>query len=345
MRILYITNVNMKRINGATEHIKGFIYGVRQNNGNIKHIHPLLYGIEENNKIVQLILFNVYSIIAFLKNKKKCDIVYIRYSPFLILPLFNKFTDRKIILELNGAIDIEADMIFRKGFLVQAMMKFILFFCIAASDYTVTITNDLKKYYCKHFKIKSEKCLVQENAGYVNRLPDDVRTEFSRMGIITLSDNKWFDIEMIKRLKDELKEHNIVLEVYLSTADEERYKDTGFMLNKEFRCGNYDWGLLVYNEEAKRILKYGISPIKFFTYINCLIPVLSPSVSMIDKYINNYDTGVIYGELQDYKEIIKTILSVYKDKQEWIVMQESCREMILNSYNWTANAGKVMDLI
>ncbi|PIP13000.1 MAG: hypothetical protein COX48_05575 [bacterium (Candidatus Stahlbacteria) CG23_combo_of_CG06-09_8_20_14_all_34_7] len=332
--ILYITNVNMNKINGATEHINGFVAGAKKQNVDITllsidGIKILGKSLLFYSKLQQLIFMNIYSAFIVYKRRKETDLVYIRYSPFIILPIIiSQLLKIKSAIELNGNIDRETLELFRPVMPVRLINSISLFIAFLLIDKVIVVTEGLKKYYLKYYPVSRGKIKVFSNAG-VSGLTKRQKG-LLRKGLYVSSEIIWSSFNEINQLKIHLEQRKILLEI----MGEDKVS------RKKFEGGNYDFGILMFNEIRLR-LKGGFSPIKYFSYLSYGIPVITPDYSDINKITEDERVGLVY---KRKSEIIQKILSLYQMK-DYEEMSDRAYNLIQNKYNWKNNAKEILEWI
>ena len=326
-RILYITNVDMNNINGATEHINGFIAGIKSLNMEIKllsldKIFLMKKEINKYNKFVQIILLNLLSAVEVINSS--AEVIYIRYAAFTVLPLVAaKIRGKLIVLELNGSADTEIKELFNPNVLMRIIIAFINSFMFGLSNKIVVVTEQLKKHYESRYPFSRGKIIVSSNCGFATR--EKRKQGYSKRGIYLATRNEWGGFKEANRISRTLKEHGIELEIWNK---------------KEFTGGDYDFGLLIYNNST-RVTKYGFSPIKYFTYLSYGIPAIVPNYPDINKITEENEVGLVY---YTKKEIIGKILSLY-EAENYEEMSGRAYNLIQSKYNWQNNAREIMKWI
>ena len=337
MKLLYITNVDMSKINGATKHIRGFIKGMRSNNIEIVHIHPLMYSFNPKVKFLQLFYFNIISFLALLRHITKVDFIYLRLSPFIITPFIGKIFSKPILVELNGAIDIEAESIFSLNCIKLTILRIYVRLSFILTDRIITVSSNLKNYLIDRFTIRSNKIIPIQNSGEIN-CAAYIKREFTYKGLIAISDNPWFNIKELLALKDELSKSNICLDIFMGTHGGNEIEDSNLLLNKEIDFKQYDWGLL-HNDDKFIKLREVVSPIKYFSYLSHAIPALVPKYSSVAELTSKNNTGWVYRKKEDLPGII---MSIYDDEEKWQLKCSDAYNLIKNKMNWKEQTKKIL---
>ncbi len=340
-KYLFLTNVNLKKISGASEHVKGFLYGLKMNN--IKYIYlsldkiiilkkPLYY----YPKLLQIFFYHLYSLFYIFYFHREYNILYIRYSPLVFLQIIlGKVSNKKIILEVNGEFKSEIDLLFNIPDSILLFLNFLYKYSLKNAYKIITVSNGIKEGINKNYRIKKNKIIIVPNGAYKNTVK--IRNEFSNKGVCIFSNVSWYSIDDIIDLKNKLLNKKINMDIYFSEQTT-KYRDI-VISGKLFKGGDYDWGLLIYNStKSKNIINAGVRPIKYFTYLSYGIPVIIPNISDINIITLENNVGYIYYTFKE-ETIINTIVKLYEDKEKWIEMQKNAYKIIREKYNWEKIVG------
>lgn len=324
MKILYITNVDMSGINGATEHIKGSMLGFRLNGADVE-IYDLKRMKSEtdmfklNSKILQIIIFNISAGIHALNSD--ADAVYIRFAPMILIPaVAARLKRKKVVLEVNGNVDVEVKELFALHATARVIISIFTMFSFLAAERIVTVTNLLAAYYNAKYPTVRGKISVFQNAGYSGLKKRE--PGYYKKGVFLATRAEWAGMRYAENLQKELIRKGVELEIWNGN---------------KFNGGNYDFGLIVYNANTP-VKKYGFSPIKFFTYLSYGIPVIVPDIPEINSLTLKHNAGIVY---HDDNSILKSIMLLYSDKN-YEDMSENAYQMIQSTYNWEDTSKRML---
>lgn len=116
-----------------------------------------------NKLMLDQVIKQCYFVLAFLKYLfTSFDFLYYRQSTLSLAPIFT--IGRKLVIDVNS-IDVEA----KDGIkaIIEPVSKLYRTFLFGRAKLVCFITNELKEYYQKKYKLESESCVVIGN-GYAN---------------------------------------------------------------------------------------------------------------------------------------------------------------------------------
>jgi len=234
-------------------------------------------------------LFSLSSIIESLNFKPDVYITRNFFTSFLLTVI-----GKKNILELHHGIEIE-------GRIVRFIVKNINFFNYKCLIKLVAITNSVKNYYQKKFRINANKIIVApsgtsiENKFFNNVLKNKKKLNIGYFGslyksrgvdlILKLSridsENKYFifgNLKNYKNIKNKYHNHNLHLNDYLP------YKSVSKNILK------MDVLLMPYQEKIVAAGNVGniidfTSPLKLFDYMACGKIIISSKIKVLEEIL------------------------------------------------------------
>lgn len=325
MNILYITNVDLTKSNGARIHIEGFTEGAASNGANCRilskdKIFLFSKNISVYPKLIQIILFNIISSSEVLSTSSKFEDVYVRYAPFVFLPVITaKIFGKRVFLEFNGNLDWEIIELFSAGPLLRVIMSLFTFLSSLMADGIVCVTEGIKDYYMKYYPSFRGKTVVFPNGGFKGRKKKS--PGLKRRGVYAASDLFWSAKEDAQMLKEKLAVYGIELDIIMSSQEEGSLES--------LMDYDYDFGLVVFNEKSRK-LKNGVCPIKYFTYLSCGIPVITPDIPDINSITRENGVGFVY---RVNRHISEEILKIYSSSN-YEEMSQKAYDLVQREYNW-----------
>lgn len=335
MRILYITSVGLDENYGATKHIKMFIKSCQK----ISHDVILLSFDFKKRNLLNNFLFVIKSFIISIKNLKKINIVYIRYFPFsFIFCYLFKLFNKKVIVEYNAVIEYERKLNNKKNFKFF-VNKLLSFLSAKSSNKIITLSDGIKNYISKKYKIREKNIFVSSNGSEIKKA---FNKPITYKGLMAYTDVPWYNTEENIRLKDKLKSIGIELHLYIAKPLK-RYETDNIFYNALIDYSNYDFGLYI-NDPILGVNKkiFGVRPIKLFEYMSNSLFVIVSNIPDINKIVIENKVGLVFN---NYDEILELLEKVYLNKETIIDMQRNANNLIKNKYNWLNLTKEIFDFI
>lgn len=344
VQILFITNLDLTTLNGASVHTNGFINGMRANDSIVKvssSKHELLHHTSKIRRLFSNVksIFSFFIILIFNENRN----YYYRYFTGLGLQcffssLFNKYN----VTEFNSVI--EEETIDKYPLFLYILNKFLFNITCHFSNEIIVQTPKQREYFYRRFKHYRRRIYHISNASNIRDV--QVKNEFSYRIVSMLSYQKWYNLEEHVSIKRKLAPYGIQLDILVSDATKE-IKEKYFReieFDAVFNGKKYDWGLFILEAAASSDkFKYGCSPIKVFEYLSYGIPVIIPDIENVNFIVRKYNTGIILRNLNsDY--IVSAIRACYGDEEKWKTMSYNAISTIKSEYNWDAKMKELLKL-
>ncbi len=326
--ILYITNVDIGKSNGAVKHIESFIVEMNAKGFELKQFH---YGLNKKNSISNL-LFYINSAKFIFRYYKNIDYIYIRYFPLCFLQIIaGKLLNKPIFIEYNSVIEEEIIETISQAAKLRNTIKLFSKYSAKLSSGIIVLSEGIGKYISRKYRIGMDKIHISSNGGNIRNLR--TAKEITRSGVIAINDIGWYNVDDIIEIKKSLIKHGISLDIYLAT-DKERIYGNEVIYNSSINYQNYDWGLMILDiNKGKDKYKYGIRPIKYFEYLSYGLPVIIPDIKDINLITEENNVGMIFKN-GDSKSIVDAIIRIYDEDGLFYSMSRNALKLIEDKYNW-----------
>ncbi len=324
MKVIYLTNVDIEKINGASVHIKAFTRYFPTDTSDCE-----VFSYKGEKCSINNILFYISSLFFIILRFNEFDILYVRYFPFCYLQiLIARIMDKPVFIEYNAVVEEEMKSHNKKK-RVSSIVRFISKISARMAKGIIVLSRGIGHYIKEEYKIPYRDIHVSSNGGYI--LEQKIFS-VKRRGVIAINHIAWYDLTAIIDIKNRLKQQNIGLDVYVSGMGQCE-SDYDIIRDEKIDYKFYDFGLIMIDENYGRDkFKFGVRPIKYFEYLaNGLITIV-PDISDINAITVNNCTGYIHSG--DRQSIINVLLSMYEDENKMDQMQENAYKLIGRQYDW-----------
>ena len=318
------------------------------------------YGVKKSFQITKLknfetfplgVKYYLFSIVSILESLKFNPDIYITRNFFtsFLLSILRK----KNILELHHGIDME-------GRIVRYILKFFNFLNSKYLLKLLAITNSVKIYYQKQFKVNEEKFIVLPSGSSIERkLPIEIFKKNKKLKIgyfgsiyksrgvnliLRLSkidnENDYFifgNLSQYKNIKTKFYNNNLKLHDYLP------YKKIPSNISK------MDILLMPYQETAVASGNVGniidfTSPLKLFDYLACGKIILSSKVKVFEEVLEDKKNVIFiknFNNINSWKKEIKKIQNL--ESKRLIISKNNLK--ISKNFNLKTRAKKILEIV
>lgn len=328
MKILYISNIDTTKTNGAVKHINAFAMEMKARKFEVKQFH---YEFNKKNSISNF-LFYIDSMNFIFRYYREIDIIYIRYFPLCFLQIIiGRLLNKHVFIEYNSVIEEEVKEIFPKVEKLANIIKLFSKYSAKLSTGIIVLSQGIGEYISETYKIKMEKIHISSNGGNILDLQE--KRQIGNKGVIAINDIGWYKVDDIIDIKKLLIKHGIFLDIYLATDKEDRYGNE-IICNSSIDFQNYDWGLVLNDKEkGKNRYKYGIRPIKYFEYLSYGLPVIIPDIRDINAITKEHNVGIVFRN-DDSKSIVDAVIRMYDEDGLLYSMSNNALKLVKNKYSW-----------
>lgn len=375
MKIFIITYIDLDKNGGQATHLREVVNNLSKLNGDVTLLCPKfdrkdlincskiveVPGIRERPTKNTIILQGLYSILMVPRIlRHKIDVVYIRHSPFNILPLLvSKIMGTPCIIEVNYSIH-ELKMLMSD--IIIFPIKIIDKLSFNLADGIVAVADDLKGHIHKDYNISNEKIFVIPNGADIDvfrPILTDKAKELSGL------DNNSRYICYVGGLK---KWQGIEFLVKSAPAILEKEPNTKFLIigrgnsddliNLAKKLGVDKKFIFIYDvphESVPIYINVGdicvapfckgriASPIKIYEYMACGKPIVASDISGIGDLLEKSFAGVSVPP-NDVTSLSENIVTLLKDDKLRDIMGKNARKYIIENCTWNMTAKRVLDV-
>lgn len=270
---------------------------------------------------LEIIFFRSLNILnlLYLSSKKIKEIKDEKFNlliveDILLLPIAFKIINTKIIFDAREYYLEQFNENFFFQIILKPIYEFILQKYLKKCFLVFTVSKDIKKLYEKNYKIKVD---VLYSTPHKNKIKINL-TKNKKIKLIYCGvANKNRNLELLINLKKILKNKFSINAMISNNSAYARSLKSRLKLNQiniikpvKYKLmfstlNNFDVGLICYNPEVSRNIKYCM-PNKLFEYIHSKIPVVSTPLYSVSEFIKKNNCGLVTKKF-DVKELAKVL--------------------------------------
>ena len=311
------------------------------------------YGVKENFKIIKLptldlIIFgkvgfwiqslNFAKFATIYTLFKKSDIIYSRDElPLFLLSFFKK----NIIWEVHMP---------RDNFISRILIKRI--------QKIVTISQGLKDFYIKKFKINPNKILVAHDGVDLKNFPIEIDREKERERLALTKEkpiimyigrlDPWKGVETLLEASKIL--NNIQVVIIGEGSELEKFKQKyqqvvfkGFLPYRDLAYNQSVADILVIPNSGKsKVSSFYTSPLKVFAHMASNIPIIASDLSVLREVLNENNSVLV--EPDNSESLASGILKILENKNLAEEISKQAFEDVKN-YTWNKRVKNILEFI
>jgi len=304
-------------------------------------------------------------VLVELSRLPKPDVIYVRLSPGMLAPfIWASFVHVPLFLEVNGILNLEYIMMnvnvpnIKKWFKIQRTFLIERLNFMRAKG-IIFVTENLKQYYSKRYKIPSEKSIVIPNGVDLEIFyPMDKNHVRNQLG---MQDNlpiigfigllaPWQGLDDAIFAIKILKERGIECRLYIIGKGSEENKLRILVENLGLLGFVHFMGPLDYQRVPmyinafdiclvpKKNLLSGVSPLKLYEYMACGKPIVATNVQGL-SFVYEIGAGVI-AQASSPQSLAEAIEALVQRSDKWAEMGRKGRLYVETKASWMHVAEK-----
>ena len=305
----------------------------------------------------------------FLLLKFRPDVIYNRKALFDFGPPFWTWLLRiSYVVEVNGIIEEELRINKHSEWYFEWFIKIVKL--IEAINYkaasrVICVTDGIKRWLLKHYRIKENRLVVMSNGADIDLFQPINKKEcqqklgldenFFYIGFIG-SFAPWQGLKTLIMAAKRVKESGYPIRYFLvgSGAQEAALRqlvnEMGLKKNVYFAGWvGYETIPLYINSfnvcyVSKGGLSSGFSPLKLYEYLACARPVIASRVEGITEVVEEGKCGFLF-KPDNVEELAEVIVECFKQRSNLEQLGFSGRKLVERKYSWRSIAQKTMTLL
>ncbi len=311
------------------------------------------------NTIILQGLFGIRMVVHILTHK--VDVIYIRHSPFDILPiLISRIVKIPCIIETNYSYK---ELKMQMSNIIVFPIKIIDKLSYNLTDYIVTISNNLKDDIYSTHNIDKNKIFVIPNGADIDKFKPS-NSKDARELLKLDNDFRYIcfvgSIKIWQGLDYLVKSASIILKEVPNTKF--LIVGNGSYLNNVINMtenanvrDNFIFYKSVPNERVPIYINAGdicvapfckgriASPIKIYEYMACGKPIIASSIDGISDLLERSSAGISVPS-NDAIQLADNIIKLLKDETLRDIMGKNARKYVIENYTWKITAKRILDI-
>lgn len=376
MNILIVAYIDLDKNGGQATHLREVVNNLSKLGNNVTLLCPKfkrknlincskiieIPAIRERptkNTIIFQSIFSIFMLSYILNHHT--DIIYIRHSPFNILPLLiSRMMKIPCIIEVNYSLH-ELRMLMSN--IVICPIKIIDKLSLNLASNIITVADDLKWHIHTDYNISGNKIFVVSNGADIDKFKPTLSQDARKLLMLD-NDSKYVcfvgGIKRWQGLEFLVKCAPMVLEKepntkFLIVGKGSYFNNIIDLVNKSGIEKNFIFAHNIPHNNVPTYINASdicvapfckgriASPIKIYEYMACGKPVIASDISGIGNLLEKSFAGTSVPP-NDVVSLADNIIKLLRDEKLRTIMGQNARKYIVENYTWNITAKKILEI-